>query len=150
MQMRKILGILLAFCFLMSVTAAAVSADPRNDRDIGQKTKAVDDKFKLDSKHNSANVLDNDKGKDLKVIWESGAKGKVDMERNGKFTYKPYKSDDKIIKDSFKYAIKGKDGKTSIATVKITFENKKNDKQDKPDKKNDKQDKPDKKGKLAK
>lgn len=30
MQMKKILGILLAFCFLMSVTAAAVSAAPGN------------------------------------------------------------------------------------------------------------------------
>jgi hypothetical protein len=30
MQMKKILGILLAVCFLMSVTAAAVSADPGN------------------------------------------------------------------------------------------------------------------------
>jgi len=139
------LGILLAVCFLMSVTAAAVSAD-KNDRDFGQKTKAVDDKFKLDSKHNSANVLDNDKGKDLKVIWEKGAKGKVDMKRNGKFTYKPYKSDDKIIKDSFKYAIKGKDGKTSIATVKITFENKKNDNSGKPENR----DKTDNKGKQAK
>ena len=28
MQMKKILGILLAVCFLMSVTAAAVSAEP--------------------------------------------------------------------------------------------------------------------------
>jgi hypothetical protein len=30
MQMKKILGILLAVCFLMSVTAAAVSAEPGN------------------------------------------------------------------------------------------------------------------------
>jgi len=31
MQMKNILGILLAVCFVMSVTAAAVSADPYTD-----------------------------------------------------------------------------------------------------------------------
>jgi hypothetical protein len=42
MQIKKILGVLLAFCFLMSVTAAAVSAEPVNpvikeNKNIGQK-----------------------------------------------------------------------------------------------------------------
>jgi len=31
MQMKRILGILLALCFLMSVTAAAVSAGPSTE-----------------------------------------------------------------------------------------------------------------------
>jgi hypothetical protein len=130
MQMKKTLGILLAVCFLMSVTAAAVSA--RSDFDDHNrmiiKTKAVDDSFKLNSKDNKGNVLKNDKGRELKVIAAWGAKGKVSMKKDGKFTYTPYRvrSNEKFIKDSFKYAIKGKDGKTSIATVKIIFENKKN------------------------
>jgi|SRR5664280_1081048 Ni/Co efflux regulator RcnB len=52
MQMKKILGILLAVCFLMSVTAAAVSAGPvaefkKNDDGHGKK---VDDKKKDDDK----------------------------------------------------------------------------------------------------
>jgi uncharacterized cupredoxin-like copper-binding protein len=129
MQMKKTLGILLALCFLMSVTAAAVSADQRNDNIFMQKTqvKAVDDTFKLNSKDNTGNVLRNDKGKDLKVKAVWGAKGKVTMQRDGKFTYKPFRSNDKVIKDSFKYMIIGKNGKTSIATVKIIFENKKMD-----------------------
>jgi hypothetical protein len=42
MQMKRILGILLALCFLMSVTAAAVSAEPvklggKEDKKIGDK-----------------------------------------------------------------------------------------------------------------
>jgi hypothetical protein len=37
MQMKKILGILLAVCFLMSVTAAAVSACPDGHKDCKEK-----------------------------------------------------------------------------------------------------------------
>jgi hypothetical protein len=63
MQMKRILGILLALCFLMSVTAAAVSAAPdkvdlnkkddqkgdfnkKNDDKKGDFNKKNDDKFK--------------------------------------------------------------------------------------------------------
>ena len=60
MQIKKILGILLAFCFLMSVTAAAVSAAPDNvvktDKD---KQKINDDKDK-----NKDKDKDKDKNKD--------------------------------------------------------------------------------------
>ena len=35
--MKKILGILLAFCFLMSVTAVAVSAENGNGKEIAMK-----------------------------------------------------------------------------------------------------------------
>jgi hypothetical protein len=129
MQMKKTLGILLAVCFLISVTAAAVSA--RSDNDYNNrwmvKTKAVDDHFKLDSKKDKGNVLRNDKGRDLKVISTWGAKGKVSMKKNGEFKYTPFRSREKTIRDSFKYAIKGKDGKISVAKVKITFENKDRD-----------------------
>jgi hypothetical protein len=131
MQMKKTIGVLLAVCFLMSVTAAAVSAKPTDDHFSWFKTKAVDDKFKFDSKNNKGNVLDNDKGKDLKVVWFSDAKkGIVTMKKNGKFTYTPFKSKEKFIKDSFKYTIKGKDGKISSAKVTIVFENKKFDDHD--------------------
>jgi hypothetical protein len=125
MQMKKTIGVLLAVCFLMSVTAASVSARPVDDHFSWFKTKAVDDKFKFESKDNKGNVLDNDQGKDLKVIWVSKAKnGIVSMKTNGKFSYTPFKSKDKFIKDSFKYTIKGKDGKISSAKVTIFFENK--------------------------
>ena len=36
MKMKKILGILLAVCFLMSVTAAAVSAGENQEKDGGK------------------------------------------------------------------------------------------------------------------
>jgi hypothetical protein len=124
MQMKRTLGILLAVCFLMSVTAAAVSAGPHNSGWF-VKTKAVNDTFTLDSRHNSGNVLKNDIGKNLKVVSAWGAKkGKVSMKSNGKFTYTPFKSRQKIITDSFKYAIIGKDKKVSSTKVTIIFRNK--------------------------
>ena len=59
MQMKRILGILLALCFLMSVTAAAVSAGPVNDfkkvddnkgKPGDNKGKPGDDKNRFDDK----------------------------------------------------------------------------------------------------
>ena len=47
MQMKKVLGILLAVCFLMSVTAAAVSADPGNK---GEKKFGDKDDKKIEKK----------------------------------------------------------------------------------------------------
>ena len=131
MQMKKTIGIFLAVCFLMSVTAAAVSADPRNDRDIWQKTKAVDDMFKLSAEKNTGNVLKNDIGKDLKVIKVSlPKKGKLSIGSKGFFKYTPFKSRDKTIIDSFRYTIKGENGKSSSAKVTIIFENKKTERDD--------------------
>jgi hypothetical protein len=117
--MKRTLGIFLAVCFLMSVTAAAVSAGPHNSGWL-VKTKAVNDTFTLNPKHNSGNVLKNDLGKNLKVISAWGAKkGKVSMKSNGKFTYTPFRSRERIIRDSFKYAIIGKDKKVSSTKVTI-------------------------------
>ncbi len=124
MQMKRTLGILLAVCFLMSVTAAAVSAGPYNSGWL-VKTKAVNDTFTLNPKQNSGNVLKNDLGKNLKVISSWGAKkGKVSMKSNGKFTYTPFRSRERIIRDSFKYSIIGKDKKVSSSKVSIIFRKK--------------------------
>lgn len=68
MQIKKILGILLAFCFLMSVTAAAVSAAPDNMRTDKDKLKIIDpreDKKKDDDKKRDDNKKrDDDKKRD--------------------------------------------------------------------------------------
>ena len=54
MQIKKILGILLALCFLMSVTVAAVSAEPvknkGDSRKMGDDRKVSDDKRKDDDR----------------------------------------------------------------------------------------------------
>lgn len=130
MQMKKTIGIFLAVCFLMSVTAAAVSARPFEDQDR-DKIKAVDDTFKLTPKKNTGNVLDNDKGKKLRVVSVTmPKKGTLSMKRNGDFTYTPKESRDKIIIDSFRYTIKGENGKRSSAKVTIIFENKRKERGD--------------------
>ena len=61
MQMKRILGILLALCFLMSVTAAAVAAEPANKdvRKIDQKV----DLNKKDDKKGDFKKKDDDKKK---------------------------------------------------------------------------------------
>lgn len=128
MQLRKKLGILLIVCFLMSVTASAVSADQQNNHDSKPIIKAKDDSFKFNFFMHSGNVLSNDVGKDLKVIRVSNTEkgGKVDMNSKGKFSYKPpSNSRQKIIHDSFAYMIRDKFGKTGIAKVTITYEFKK-------------------------
>jgi len=53
MQMKKILGILLAVCFLMSVTAAAVSADVNNNvgPNKGKGGDRDDNRFKNGDRH---------------------------------------------------------------------------------------------------
>jgi hypothetical protein len=62
--MKKILGILLAVCFLMSVTAAAVSADGnRGDKKIGDKNdKKIEKKvvgiLKVVKTHNGVKKLE--------------------------------------------------------------------------------------------
>jgi hypothetical protein len=69
MQMKRILGILLALCFLMSVTAAAVSADPvmkigddkkTGDKKIGDDKKMGDDKKTGDDKKREDDKKRND------------------------------------------------------------------------------------------
>jgi len=125
MQMKKTLGILLAVCFLMSVTAAAVGAKADNNGPDNHAPIAKDDHFNFDSHNIKGNVLFNDKGTGLKVVRVSKTSndGKINMKSNGDFSYKP-PSDSKhkdSIKDSFTYMIKGKNGKTSTAKVTITY-----------------------------
>jgi|BarGraNGADG00212_2_1021979.scaffolds.fasta_scaffold132395_1 hypothetical protein len=134
MQMKKTLGILLAVCFLMSVTAAAVSAsqgsqNPWAPHEQQIKVKANNDVFRLNIFKSNGNVLKNDKGKDLRVLWYTDAKkGKIFLnKKTGSFSYKLDKrySREHVIVDSFKYTIIGKDRKTDSAKVTIIFENKK-------------------------
>ena len=178
-QPKKTLAVLLAVCFLMSVTATAVGAaslqkwtgndnatdhnggnnhgdngnhakpgdndnhakpgdndnhaklgDNDNrakpwDNDGRQKIDAKDDKFTLNSHKNKGNVLNNDNGKDLKVVSISKTTngGKVTMNSKGIFSYKPAKNfrHHDTIKDSFIYKIKDKNGKTDTAKVSITY-----------------------------
>ncbi|HET8686341.1 MAG TPA: hypothetical protein VFM18_06715 [Methanosarcina sp.] len=104
--------------FVMSMTGAA--AAPKNC-----KTDARDDKFTCNCKSKSCcyNVLKNDKGCNLKVTstgcFTTKLGGKVCMQSNGKFCYTKPASCTKSCTDSFKYCVKGTDGKTDCATVKI-------------------------------
>jgi len=107
--------------FVMSMTgAAAVDASCNK-----AKTDARDDVFTCcKSKSCCYNVLKNDKGYSLKVTTtgaittEKG--GTVTMQSNGKFCYtKPAKCCS--CKDSFKYTIKGKDGKSDTARVTLNL-----------------------------
>jgi hypothetical protein len=117
----------------MSVTVAAVSASEQKPLKIDSKgdffkfikIDAKNDFFKFDSHKNKGNVLNNDKGKDLKVvrISKTANGGKVEMKKNGDFSYKPAKNSrhHDTIKDSFKYEIKDKNGKKDTAKVSITY-----------------------------
>ena len=49
LNMKKILGILLAFCFVLSVTAAAASAAPYENHNDKKKYDNHDDKKKYDN-----------------------------------------------------------------------------------------------------
>ncbi|MCO5383634.1 MAG: Ig-like domain-containing protein [Methanosarcina barkeri] len=107
--------------FVMSMTGAAVD----NIACSKSKTDARDDQFTCNCKSKSCcyNVLSNDKGSNLKVTTTgtitTSQGGKVTMQSNGKFCYTKSKSCSKSCTDSFKYCVKGKDGKTDCATVTI-------------------------------
>jgi hypothetical protein len=107
--------------FVMSMTGAAAY----NTSCSKSKTDARDDTFTCNCKSKSCcyNVLNNDKGSNLKVTstgcFTTKLGGKVCMQSNGKFCYtKPAKCSNSCT-DSFKYCVKGKDGKTDCATVTI-------------------------------
>ncbi|HEY3361519.1 MAG TPA: hypothetical protein VGK06_06720 [Methanosarcina sp.] len=104
--------------FVMSMTGAACG------NSCSTKTDARNDVFTCKScKTCSGNVLSNDKGCNLKVTSTgcitTAKGGKVCIQSNGKFTYTKPASCTKSCTDSFKYCVKGKDGKTDCATVKI-------------------------------
>lgn len=68
MQIKKILGILLAFCFLMSVTVAAVSAEPQK---IVEKKDPMDkDKNRDRDKDRDKNIDKYHRGKWVPGHWE--------------------------------------------------------------------------------
>lgn len=107
--------------FVMSMTGAAACSSCSKCK---VKTDARDDTFTCNSKSCCYNVLKNDKGCSLKVTSPTKCittkmGGKVCMQSNGKFCYtKPAKCS-KSFTDSFKYCVKGTDGRTDCATVKI-------------------------------
>jgi len=68
MEMKKILGILLAVCFLMSVTAAAVSAGVPDAKYNGNKDKK-DDK-KDDKKKDDGKKWGDDRNKKVEFKWK--------------------------------------------------------------------------------
>jgi hypothetical protein len=59
LNIKKILGILLAVCFVLSVTAAAVSAAPRDGPRDGIQKYNNDGKNRFDNGHNGKNKYDN-------------------------------------------------------------------------------------------
>ena len=107
--------------FVMSMTGAAVD----NIACSKSKTDARDDTFTCKSNSCCYNVLKNDKGSNLKVTTTgtitTAQGGKVTMQSNGKFCYTKSAKCNSCT-DSFKYTVKGKDGKSD--TAKVTIYNK--------------------------
>ena len=69
MQMRKTLGILLAVCFLMSVTAAAVGARESDDNwKVKEQRGGIDDHYKM--KEQRGEIDDHCKMKEQRGHWE--------------------------------------------------------------------------------
>jgi len=58
MKVKKILGILLALCFVLSVTAAAVSAAPVNDKYDGKQKYDSKQKYDGKQKYDAKNKYD--------------------------------------------------------------------------------------------
>jgi len=125
-NMFKTICVFTLVFFVMSMTGAAACGDS-----CKTKTNAINDSysFKLKSCPNTkyclGTVLKNDKGCNLKVTSTKVTTklgGTVTMESNGKFCYKaPAKccAGKSPCTDTFKYCVKGKDGKTDCATVKL-------------------------------
>jgi hypothetical protein len=112
--------------FVMSMTGAACSNSCK------AKTDAINDSYSISLKkcpkvsYCFDTVLKNDKGCNLKVTTTKTITtklgGKVTMYSNGKFCYKaPSKccSGKCSCADTFKYCVKGQDGKTDCATVTL-------------------------------
>jgi hypothetical protein len=84
-QMKKTLGILLVVCFLMSVTAAAVSAESvvvKEKKNVTTFMKDVKTKFAKHHHHKNMNMNDG-KGKDKTMKTEIGKNSPIKTE-NGK------------------------------------------------------------------
>jgi hypothetical protein len=125
--MLKTISVFTLVFFVMSMTGAAASSNS-----CKTKTDAINDSYSLNLKKcpNTSycfkynTVLKNDKGCNLKVTTTGTIKtalgGTVTMQSNGAFCYKaPAQccSGKGTCTDSFKYCVKGTDGKTDCATV---------------------------------
>ena len=95
--MKKMLGILLAFCFVMSVTAAAVSAAP-NDGKIGYNNH--NDGKKIYDNHDGKNKYDNHNGKNK----YDNHYGKKKYQMKGHWGYKKVKHNKDRKHKSFWYS----------------------------------------------
>lgn len=125
-NMIKALSVFTLVLFVLSITGAAATCTP---------CKAKNDSFKFSKSQTCGNVLKNDVG-DNKQVTTTGTittsnGGKVTMNKNGNFCYKPPSCPscckNGVIKDSFKYTIKCSCPKTcnckqpSTATVTINY-----------------------------
>lgn len=110
----KTIGIFTLVLFVMSVTGAAATCTP---------AKAYNDNFNFSPSKYSGNVLSNDKGTGIKVVSVSKTTngGKVTMNSNGIFSYKPASSSKTTIQDSFTYRIVNKCRQYSSAKVTINY-----------------------------
>ena len=105
-QMKKTLGILLAVCFLMSVTAAAVSAGPVVVKDKKTaiiilkdvKTKFFKHQHKLHSHHHKNTNMSGKKGKKMTVKTETVNKIPMKTETNKNMPIKSEPSKDLAVK----------------------------------------------------
>jgi len=118
--MLKTICIFTLVFFVLSMTGAAACGDK-----CTTKTDAIKDSYNVKLKscpktvYCFSSVLKNDKGCNLKVTTTgtitTALGGKVTMKSNGTFCYKPSSkccSEKCSCIDSFKYTVKGKDGKS--------------------------------------
>jgi hypothetical protein len=122
-NMIKAIGVFTLVLFVLSITGAAATCTP---------CKAKNDYFSFSKSKTCGNVLKNDVGNSKQVTTTgtiaTSKGGKVTMDKNGNFCYKPAScSKTGVIKDSFKYTIKCSCPKTcsckqpSTATVTIDY-----------------------------
>ena len=117
--MFKTICVLTLVFFVMPIAGTACS----NVVNKNCVTNTRADTFTCKSKSCCYDMLENDKGCNLKVkstgCFPSRHGGKVCMQSNGKFCYTKPESCSKSCTDSFKYCIKGTDKKTDCTDVKI-------------------------------
>lgn len=113
-KMTKAIGVFTLVLVVMSITGAAATCTP---------AKAYNDNFNLSPSKSCGNVLSNDRGTGIKVVSASRCTngGKVNMNSNGYFCYKPPSSSKTTIQDSFTYRIVNKCGQYSSAKVTINY-----------------------------
>ncbi|MDQ1251481.1 MAG: hypothetical protein QG646_584 [Euryarchaeota archaeon] len=129
-NMIKAIGVFTLVLFVLSVTGAAAATC--KSCTACKPCKANSDYFSFSKSKTCGNVLKNDVGNSKQVTTigtiATSKGGKVTMDKNGNFCYKPSTcSKTGVIKDSFKYTIKCSCPKTcnckqpSTATVNITY-----------------------------